>query len=225
MLRILIVDKPSVSYRSLRNQLPQAEMRVVSVVSTAEEARLHLRHSDVVLVGSDLPQAAALVSEIAAEHPRLKVLVAGVEEPAEQILRYVEAGAAGYLMREESAESTRQKIEAAAEGEALVSPRVAASLISHVAALSNETLAPVGHSLGQIQCKELTRRQREVLGLIREEMTNQQIANRLHIEVGTVKNHVHHILQKLDVHDRYEAAAAYGRWLRQEGAREAYVTL
>jgi DNA-binding NarL/FixJ family response regulator len=62
--------------------------------------------------------------------------------------------------------------------------------------------------------------------LIHEErLSNQQIANRLHIQVGTVKNHVHHILKKLGVHDRYEAAAAYGRWLQQEGARQAYVTL
>ena len=226
MLRILIVDDSSVSYQRFRERLKEEEMRVVSLAYTQAEARLHLRHSDVVLVGSQLPEAAELVEEISAEHPELKVLISGIKEDADRILQYVEAGADGYLVREESAERMLRKVRATAEGEALVSQRVAASLISHVATLANHAPAPVRHSLSQVDCEELTPRQSEVLALIHEEkLSNQQIANRLHIQVGTVKNHVHHILKKLGVHDRYEAAAAYGRWLQQEGARQAYVTL
>jgi len=226
MLRILIVDDPSISYQPFRKRLQEADMRVVSIAHNNDEARLHLRHSDVVLVGNTLPEGPALVKEIRQEFPELKVLVTGVEEKATQILEYVEAGATGYLAREESAERMTQKVRATAEGEALVSPRVAASLISHVAALADYTPAPIRESLSGVDCEELTPRQSEVLALIHEEkLSNQQIANRLHIQVGTVKNHVHHILKKLGVHDRYEAAAAFGRWLQQEGARQAYVTL
>lgn len=226
MLRILIVDDPNVSYRPFRKQLQEEEeMRIVSVVDTVAEARLHLRYSDVVLVGNALPEAPGLVEEISKEQPEVNVLVSGVEEEVEQILRYVEAGADGYLGREESAERMVQKIEATTAGEALVSPRVAASLLSRVAALSDYVPATVHHSLSEVEYEELTPRQSEVLELLHDELSNRQIANRLHIQLGTVKNHVHHILKKLDVQDRYEAAAAYGRWLRQEGSREAYVTL
>ena len=227
MLRVLIVDDPAISYRSFRDLSSKEEdMRVVSITHSSEEARLHLRHSDVILVGSALPEATALVEEINANHPHLKVLVSGIEEEATQILNYVEAGAAGYLVGEETPERMLQKVRATAEGEALVSRSVAASLISRVATLANHTPAAVHHSLSHVNCEELTPRQNEVLSLIHDErLSNQEIANRLHIEVGTVKNHVHHILKKLGLHDRYEAAAAYGRWLQKEGARQAYVTL
>lgn len=227
MLRILIVDDPTISYRTFRDlSAKEEDMRVVSIASSSEEARLHLRHSDVVLVGNALTDATALVEEISAAHPELKVLVSGIEEEASQILKYVEAGAAGYLVSKESAERMLQKVRATAEGEALVSPKVAASLISRVATLANHAPPAVHHALSHVDCAELTPRQSEVLSLIHEErLSNQEIANRLHIQVGTVKNHVHHILKKLGVHDRYEAAAAYGRWLQQEGARQAYVTL
>lgn len=226
MLRILIVDNPTASYRLFRERLRAAEMQLVSLAHNSAEARLHLRHSDVVVVGNSLPDASALVKEISTKHPKLGVLVAGLEEDAAQIIEYVEAGADGYLVREESAESMLQKVQATAAGEALVSPRVAASLISHMAMLANHTPTPARRSLSHVDCDELTPRQSEVLELIHEEkLSNQQIANRLHIQVGTVKNHVHHILKKLGVHDRYEAAAAFGRWLQQEGARQAYVTL
>lgn len=225
MLRILIVDEPVISYRPFREQLKEEEMRIVSVVDTLEEAYLHLRYSDVVIVGNALAQAPTLIEEISNDHPEVNVLVSGVEEEVEQILRYVEAGADGYLAREEAPEKMVQKIEATIEGEALVSPRVAASLLSRVATLSNHVPVSTHRSLSQVEYEELTPRQSEVLELLHEELSNRQIANRLHIQVGTVKNHVHHILKKLDVHDRYEAAAAYGRWLTHEGAHEAYVTL
>lgn len=225
MLRILIVDRPTISYRPFRDQLQQEEMRVISIAGTTGEARLQLCHSDVVLVGSELPEAPALVQEITTEYPELKVLVAGIEEEARLILQFVEAGADGYLVREESAESMVQKVRAAVRGEALVSPRVAASLMFRMATLSRQRHAPVRHPFTRVEYEELTPRQSEVLELIREDLSNQQIADHLHIQVGTVKNHVHHILKKLDVHDRYEAAAAYDRWLQQESAREVYVML
>lgn len=222
-MRILIVGNNSVPCQSFRDHLPGAETKIVDAVGAGEETFLYLHYSDVVLVSSALPEALALVQEISTNYPELSVLVTGVEEETERILQYAEAGANGYLVRDEAVETMVQKIEASVRGEALVSPQVAASLMMRLASLSRNTQARSRYLSTQVECEDLTPRQSEVLELLREDLSNREIANRLYIQVGTVKNHVHHILRKLDVHDRYEAVAAYGRWLQREGAREAYV--
>jgi len=89
----------------------------------------------------------------------------------------------------------------ALKGELLCSPRIAAHLFSRVAALpDNRAGAPI-HVL-------LTRREREVAALLACDLTNKEIARRLHLGPATIKNHVHNILQKLNVHHRGDVAAA-----------------
>lgn len=89
-------------------------------------------------------------------------------------------------------------------GEALVSPNIAAALMSRVSELA-QLFADVESGLNE--AADLTPRECEILGLIGQGLTNQEIADRLVIEVGTVKNHVHSILQKLEVGNRRDAAA------------------
>ena len=97
-----------------------------------------------------------------------------------------------------------QHVRAAHDGEAIVSPDIAAALMDHIselAQISSQTdIDPSAYA-------ELTPREREVLDLIGEDSSNRQIAEKLFIEVGTVKNHVHNILKKLDVSNRHEAAS------------------
>jgi len=85
-------------------------------------------------------------------------------------------------------------------GEAVCSPRVAGALLRRIAALATD-----GRS-DRVPA-HLTKREREIMGLIDEGLSNKEIAKRLRIEVATVKNHVHNILEKLQVHRRGEAAA------------------
>jgi DNA-binding NarL/FixJ family response regulator len=118
----------------------------------------------------------------------------------------VEAGAAGYVLQEDSVEKLLQKIRAAYNGEALVSPRIAARLMARLAELANmHTTIGVYPSETMHRFAELTPLEREVLHLMSQGYSNQGIADRLIIECGTVKNHVHNILKKLEASNRQEA--------------------
>jgi DNA-binding NarL/FixJ family response regulator len=131
-------------------------------------------------------------------------LAFGLAESKPRVLEYVEAGADGYVARDDSVEDLLRRIRAAHRDKAVVAPEIAAALMSRVskyAQLFSEVQS------GLHDDADLTPREREILELIGEGLTNQEIADRLVIEVGTVKNHVHSILQKLDVSSREDAAA------------------
>jgi DNA-binding NarL/FixJ family response regulator len=130
-------------------------------------------------------------------------LVSGLPESESVILQYVMAGASGYVLQNVPAEQLLDNVRAVHEDKALVSPRVAAALMDRVAELAQVSSQ---YDLDPHAVADLTPRERDVLNLIGEGLTNQEIASRLVIEVGTVKNHVHSILRKLDVSNREEAA-------------------
>ncbi|MEJ2751238.1 MAG: response regulator transcription factor [Chloroflexota bacterium] len=209
MIRIVIVH-PSLLvcslYSSVLDQRPN--MEVVGRATTVKEALMRVQESDcnLILVSANLEDngALALPRKIAQEHPELKVLVVGMPESKYVILQYVMAGASGYVLQDVSVDQLLQNIRAAEEDKALVSPTMAAALIDHVAELAHISARPY---IQPEAYSELTARELEVLQLIDEGLTNQEISNELVIEVGTVKNHVHNILRKLDVASREDAAA------------------
>jgi len=226
-MRILIVDSLRESYQSLKAVLQAEEdITVVGFAPTVDEALYQVHYCDLVLVSGSLADADSvrLVRQLLDTCPRVKVLVTGLSEEAGRILEFVEAGASGYILKQESRAALLQKIRAAARDKAVVSPQMAASLMAHLAALSLRVKMPA-YATTSLSFEELTPREREILDLLADGLSNRQIANRLHIQVGTVKNHVHHILNKLEASDRYEAATAYRRWLQRDESREAYVFL
>ena len=145
-----------------------------------------------------------LTEAIVAEDPSVKVLVLRLRESEQQILRYVEVGADGYILRVDLGDELLENVRAVDDEEALVSPNVAYALMSRVRELAQGFSDVEAGIDGPI---DLTPREREVLDLIGKGLTNKEIANRLYIEVGTVKNHVHNILKKMDVSSREDAAA------------------
>jgi two-component system nitrate/nitrite response regulator NarL len=133
--------------------------------------------------------------------PALRVVAFAVEELEENILACARAGICGYVPQDGSTEDVVAAIVHALKGELLCSPRIAAHLLSRVAALpDNRAGAPI-HVL-------LTRRERQVAALLACDFPNKEIARRLHLAPATIKNHVHNILQKLNVHRRGDVAAA-----------------
>lgn len=212
MIRILLAHPSRLVADSMRSALDQQpDVYVAGCATTAEELHFLLPHGNVVLLGTELEDAAALdiLNSIRTTHPHIKVLVMGVDDRPETIVHYVEAGAVGYILQEESVERVVEKLQAAHEERAIVSPSVAAALIQRLTHLANLDL-PLAHANGrQEQLEELTSREREVLNLITEGCTNLEIAEELVIECGTVKNHVHNILKKLEVNSRYEAATIF----------------
>ena len=138
--------------------------------------------------------------ELRAAHDALKVIVLAIDEQEDCVLPLVEAGAAGYVTHEASLAELFSVVRSAVRGEALCSPRIVASLARRLTQMADQR--PVRAELG-----ELTVRERQIARLLDEGLSNKEIAIQLCIEVATVKNHVHNILEKLHVHRRGEAAA------------------
>lgn len=143
-----------------------------------------------------------LISRIASSRSGPDVVVVGKDFTKQDLLQLIEAGADGYVRGRGSAVEITQVLEMVRNRRFRLCPDMAGAVMSRIAQLAGYRLAPGGSSQ-----EALTERQREVLELIREGMTNAQIAEKLYIEVGTVKNHVHNLLQKLEVDNRHEAAA------------------
>ena len=212
MIRILLAHPSRLVCDSLRTALDDVDdVYVVGCATTAEELYFLLPHGDVVLLGSQLENNRALdiLAGIRMTHPKIKVLVLGVENELEAIIKYIEAGAAGYILQNESVENMVEKLQATYEEKAIISPSVAAAMMERLTHLANLDVPLAFAEERETQLEELTSREGEVLGLISEGCTNKEIAERLVIECGTVKNHVHNILTKLEVSNRHEAASLF----------------
>ncbi|MCC6604207.1 MAG: response regulator transcription factor [Anaerolineae bacterium] len=209
MIRILLGHPSRLVCDSLRTALDNVDdVYVVGCATRAEELHFLLPHGNVVLMGTELEDASALdiMNEIRQTQPQLKVLIIGLDDNPDVILRHIEAGAAGYILQDESIVDMVEKLHAASEEKAIISPSVAAAMMDRLAHLANLDTPLAYLEAREVQLNELTSREEEVLGLINEGLSNQEIADRLYIECGTVKNHVHKILKKLDVNNRQEAA-------------------
>ena len=187
----------------------EPNIEVVGCVSTLEDALefFQTQNADVVLVSVGLPnqEALKLTRTIVESSPDTKVLALGLsEENQHDTLRYIEAGASGYILKDSSLKELIEVIQLAQKGEAQVSTRMAGAMMERLFRLARMFSAVENKIDGDVH---LTSREVEVLQFISEGLTNQEIAARLVVEVGTVKNHVHRILEKLNVSSRQEAAS------------------
>ena len=208
MIHVLLVNEIRLMCNVLAAAMDDEEdIKVVGCATDVENAlaMIQMENVDVVLVSTRLPKNGALrlTEAITAENPATDVLVLGITEKKERVLQYVEAGAVGYIVKDDTVDDMLTAIRAAQEGKALVSPKIAAALMERVSELAG-MFADL--ETGVIESAGLTPREIEVLELLGKNLTNQEIADHLYIEVGTVKNHVHSILNKLNVSTRDEAA-------------------
>ena len=186
----------------------EPDIHVIACVTNMDDAMQIVREKevDVALVSTRLPDQGALklTSAITELTPSTKVLALGLTEEKQRVLRYLEAGATGYILKDDSLEDLIETVRAAQDGKVFVSPQIAAALIERLSNLAH-MFSGIENSVSDTA--GLTSRELEVLKLIGDGLTNQRIAEQLVIEVGTVKNHVHNILDKLNVSSRGEAAA------------------
>jgi DNA-binding NarL/FixJ family response regulator len=132
--------------------------------------------------------------------PDLRVVVFALADGEAGIVGWAEAGASGYVARDGNADDLIAAVDGAMRGEVFCSPKLAGLLFARVAELAGDT------ALAQV-AGGLTPREQEIMALVDEGLGNKEIARRLGIENSTVKNHVHRILAKMQVHGRGEAAA------------------
>jgi DNA-binding NarL/FixJ family response regulator len=216
MSRVLLVADVSVHRDSLVEQLDREPgIQVVGATSDLAEsvAEVWNLSPDLVLLDvaaeDRVPAIAALVAEI----PDVRVVAFAVPETESDIIACAEAGVAACVTRESSFDELVATIERVGSGESLCSPQVAAILLRRVATLAAQRSGDPAATL--------TAREREILELIDEGLSNKQIAQRLCIELPTVKNHVHNLLEKLDVRSRHEAAALLRERARAGSLRPA----
>ncbi|MFN2228054.1 MAG: LuxR C-terminal-related transcriptional regulator [Anaerolineae bacterium] len=206
MIRLLLVDEIQLTCNILAAVLDaEPDITVVGCVMDGQEALARAGACDVILVNTDLGRGESLelLRIIKEAAPMAKVLMLGLIESEDEVLPYIQAGAFGYVLADESVEDLLNRIRTAYEDRALISPDIAAALITRLNELSQLARGSLGGGNGK---PDLTPRELQILALIDRGLTNQQIARELVIEVGTVKNHVHNILQKLDVGSREDAA-------------------
>jgi len=209
MIRVAIVHEIRLMCEMIASSLrDDTEIQIIGCATNLEEARAEGSHSDVILVSSALPNGGALaVTRAFKSTPSVRVVVLGLPEAEPAILSFIEAGAVGYVCRENSREELLETIHSVYGGEARVSPAVAAALMARMTELADRVKQSNGGAQTQETHPNLTEREGQVLALIAQGYSNQEIAGRLTIELGTVKNHVHNILRKLNVSSREEAAA------------------
>jgi two-component system nitrate/nitrite response regulator NarL len=158
------------------------------------------RRRDIVLLAMGTPEAAGLVRVLVEIDPMVKVVALDVEEDEAAIIGCAELGVAAMLLAGDDVADLEVVVGNVLRGRTACSPLVATALLKRVSAMA------IGEGTGPGD-EHLTPREREVLALIELGWTNKQIAQELCIEVRTVKNHVHNLLEKLRVSRRGEAAA------------------
>jgi DNA-binding NarL/FixJ family response regulator len=201
--RVLIVAEVGVHGEALAASLGGDDScDVVGVAAGPEEAVAAVEQvgPEVVLVDMPTPAGADAVRTLVAAAPEIKVVALAIPEVEPDVIAFAEAGASGYVARDGSIDDLVAAVESVARGECLLPPDIAAKLFRRVATLAREP------RLEPIQ-ERLTARELDVLRLIEEGLSNKEIAMALSIELPTVKNHVHSILEKLNVRRRTAAAA------------------
>ncbi len=206
-IRIFIADDNRLLREGLASMLIEIEdITVVGMASSGNQALDQIKQllPDVALVDIGMPDKDGLdvTQALYKDLPNVKVIILGMPDLTDEIMACIEAGAAGYVLKEASFEYLVESIRSVQQGESFCSPRMAASLFSRVAELAGERVSE--NSI------KLTPREVEIINKIAEGLSNKEIAKQLFIEVQTVKNHVHNILDKLQLQNRL-AAVQYAR--------------
>lgn len=186
----------------------QPDLHVVGCAATKQDGLDKREACDVLLVSAALPDNGALdlIHACARQPGSPAVVIIGAPNAQPLLLRYLEAGAAGCIRDQDSLDELVRAIHMAAARQIALTQDMFDVVLKRVMALAQECAKPVGESP---EDKNLTRREREILGLIARGYRNREIAQHLTIELGTTKNHVHNILDKLNVKSRQDAAVYY----------------
>jgi len=181
----------------------KSDIRVVGAAPYSPSAleQIKVARPRIVLLDSVAPvfSEARFVTKLHAVIPGVRVAMIDMELDSQVFLRAVREGVVGYVLKDASATEVAATIRAVSTGEAVCPPSLSMSLFSAV----KRRLIPAPTS------RVLSRREEELVGLLRERLTNKEIATRLNLSEQTVKNHVHRILRKVGATDRLAIVERY----------------
>ncbi|WP_312720971.1 response regulator transcription factor [Mobilicoccus sp.] len=203
-IRVVVVDDHMLYRRGLEMVLGTEDDLLivgeaangVDAVETVAATRPEVVLMDIRMPGGDGIDACRRIRDLGLG---ARVIMITTSEDEKDLVAALRAGAKGYLLKDAPAEQIIDGIRAVCAGESLLSPALTSTLLAEFSAL-------VGGETREDPRPPLTEREREVLGVLGEGLTNKEIAARLFISENTVKNHVHNLLEKLGLHSRTEAA-------------------
>ncbi len=216
-IRLLIADDQEIIRRGLSIILGhQPDIQVVGLASDGDQALKLARqlHPDVVLMDIKMPRMNGIEAtrQITQELPDTAVIILTTYDADDWVFDCIRAGAVGYLLKDATADDLAEAVRGATHGESQIDPGVARRVLSAFRRLdapipqftsSPSTSSPSINS--QPTLERLTQREEEILALLTDGLSNKEIAARLTLSEGTVKNHVSHILSKLHANDRTQA--------------------
>ncbi|MGZ3598798.1 MAG: response regulator [Ktedonobacterales bacterium] len=210
-IRVLLADDHDILRDGLRMLLEMAsDIQVVGEARTGREAVAEAErlHPDVVLMDISMPELDGVEAarRIRQQMPEVRVLFLTMHEADECFFRALQAGAAGYVIKRTASADLLAAVRAVARGESFLSPSVAHTLVTDYTERSTRTAGavpgPDDDTSGVGDSYEmLTSREREVLQMVGEGYTNQDIANRLHLSIKTVQSHRAAVMEKLGLRD------------------------
>ena len=207
--RVMLVDDHALVRSAVRQALVADDLEIVGEAATAEEALLLAPQlaPDVLLMDINLPgtDGLRLLRELAPRLPTTKIVMLTVSNDRRDLVEAVRSGAAGYLTKDLSPEALQRAVRGIRSGDLAMSRSMAADVIQHLATTTNR---PAG-TAGADELAGISAREREVLSLLAEGMTDREIGERLGISPRTVETHVGSLLSKLGVRNRAQAAARY----------------
>jgi DNA-binding NarL/FixJ family response regulator len=198
MIRVLIVDDHEVLASSLAKTLDtEPDLLSVGVAGSLEKAFALIRTTapDVLLLDHRLPDGdgVAAIGRLRELRPSMAIIVLTANAAEHLMVAAIEAGVSGFLSKTRSLGEVTSAVRAAAVGEAVISPEMLARLLPRLG------------GTGRVGAAALTDREREILGLIAQGLTNAAIADQLVVSVNTVRNHVANLLAKLGARSKLEA--------------------
>ena len=207
MTRVFVLARVRLYREGLADLLAHTGIEVAGAGVDLDTCRaaLSATQPDIVLLDVAGEDDVAAIRRLVTAQPGAAVVAFGLSGSSNGVLACAEAGARGYVTRDQSGQELIEVLESVVRDEALCSPEIEGALMKRVAALA--TSAPDDEDV------HLTRREFEIASLVEKGLSNKEIAQRLVIEVATVKSHVHNILEKLKATRRADAAA----WMRVHG--------
>ena len=205
-IRLMIVDDHEVVRLGMRAAFePEPDIAVVGEASNGAEAlaKMSVLAPQVILMDVRMEKMGGIEAcrEIKSRYPAVHVLMITSYIDDDAVLASILAGASGYLLKNVSRAELLRSIRLVASGQSLLDPTVTKNATSRLTNIANGSIPP------QSPGDELTEREREVLALVARGYTNKHIADTLFVSEKTARNHVSHILEKLGLSRRSEAAA------------------
>ena len=208
-IRVLLVDDHALVRSAVRQAISASDVEVVAEAASAEEA-LEIApglRPDVILLDIDMPGMSGVqaVRELAPRLPDTKIVMLTVSSASRDLMDAIRSGASGYLTKDLSPDALLRAVRGVRTGDLPMPRRLAAQVVHQFA----EWVRRPSRAEGGEGTAGLSSREREVLHLLAEGLTDREIAQALTLSARTVETHVSNILRKLGVHRRAEAARRY----------------